>query len=174
MGSADNRLRLPALNVEFQSFIPIKEQIKFNLFMYGEAGTYTSSKRVMHMMLLLKTLLRCSPSLMFRIADGYTPKSKMASTDFLTTLLQNILSSPVLAQSPYVQYVPGMVAHIAQLAGVHNFSEYAPPEMTQPSQQRELLMDQLLPHEKLFEVGFIALYEEDILAKKVVCLRTTG
>lgn len=26
-------------------------------------------------------------------------------------------------------------------------------------------MDQLLPHERLFEVGFIALYEEDILAK---------
>lgn len=136
MGSADNRLRLPALNVEFQSFIPIKEQIKFNLFMYGEAGTYTSSKKGDAYDVTPEDFAEMqSKSLMFRIADGYTPKSKMASTDFLTTLLQQILSSPVLAQSPYVQYVPGMVSHIAQLAGVRNFSEYAPPEMTQPSQQ---------------------------------------
>jgi hypothetical protein len=135
MGSADNRLRLPALNVEFQSFIPIKEQIKFNLFMYGEAGTYTSSKKGDAYDVTPEDFAEMQEkALMFRIADGYTPKSKMASTDFLTTLLQQILSSPVLAASPYVEYVPGMIAHIAQLAGVRNFSEYAPPQAIQPPQ----------------------------------------
>jgi len=140
MGSADNRLRLPSLNIEFQSFIPIKEQIKFNLFMYGESGTYTSQKDGTNYQLTPEDYIEMQKqALQFRIADGYTPKSKLAGTDFLTTLLQGILTSPVMLQM-YGSYVPGMITHLAQLAGVRNFDEYSPPPPQQqppPPQQQQ-------------------------------------
>lgn len=129
MGSADNRLRLPALNIEFQSFIPLKEQIKFNLFMYGEQGIYTSSKKGDVYNITAEDYAQMqAKALDFRIADGYTPKSKLASTDFLTMLMQAITNGPILQANPqFAQYAPGMITHLAQLGGVRNFDEYAPP-----------------------------------------------
>lgn len=126
MGSADNRLRLPALNIEFQSLIPLKEAIKFNIFMHGEAGTYTNMKSGEYLDVKPEDIDEMQQKAMaFKIADGYTPKSKMASTDFLVSLLQTIMSSEPLMMR-YGPALPSMVAHIAQLGGVGDLDQYSP------------------------------------------------
>jgi len=63
--------------------------------------------------------------LAFKIADGVTPKSKLASTEAITGILTLISTSQILQQQ-YGAMLPSMVAHLAQLQGVRGLEEYDP------------------------------------------------
>ena len=123
MGGADSRLRLPALTLEFQVFQPLKNILKLNIFQYGDDVELVSQKSGETLKINIDELRR--QVLAFRLADGYTPKSKLASTESLMTLIQLISQSQQL-QASYGGSLPGMVAHLAQLTGIRGMEEYTP------------------------------------------------
>lgn len=127
MGGADNRLRLFALSLEGQVFMPMKEILKMNVYQYG-IDTTTISQRSGKQFSVKIAELR-DAVLAFRVADGYTPKSKLASTDSIIQLMQLLGQSQPL-QAAYGPMLPGMFAHLAQLMGVRGLEEYSP----QPNQ----------------------------------------
>lgn len=131
MGGADARLRLPALILEYQVFQPMKNIIKFNIFQFGDDVELVSQKTGDKLKIDMAELRR--QVLSFRIADGYTPKSKLASTDSILTLMQTVGQSQILQQS-YGDKLPGMFSHLAQLLGVRGLEEYTP--QAQPQQQQ--------------------------------------
>ena len=159
MGGADSRLRLPALSLEYQFFVPLKEILKFNIWQYGQDVLVVSQKtgEVVNVDI---TKLRQSV-LSFRVADGYTPKSKLASTDAIVQIMQMISQSPVLQQQ-YGMMLPGIVDHLAQLMGVRGLNEYIPqtqapqagaPQATGPDfvtgmQKRDLTQQELALREQ--------------------------
>ena len=134
MGGADARLRLPALALEYQFFSPLKEILKFNIYQYGEDAIVVSQRTGDQIPVDIQKLRRSVLS--FRVADGYTPKSKLASTEAITQIMQLISQSPVL-QQVYGAMLPAIVDHLAQLMGVRGLSEYMPqqPQQGQNPQQ---------------------------------------
>lgn len=123
MGGADSRLRLPALAMENQLFGPLKEILKFNIFQYGEDSVVISQRTGEEMAVKIQELRQ--KVLTFQVADGYTPKSKLASTEAIIQIMTMISQSPILQQT-YGMMLPNIVAHLAQLMGVKGMSEYAP------------------------------------------------
>lgn len=123
MGASDNRLRLTALLIEYQLMVPIKAQIKLNIFQYG-GDTVVVSQRSGEELAIKMDELR-QQVLAFRLADGYTPKSKLASTEMLTQGMNLLMNSPFLQQA-YGKMLPSMFAHLMQLGGVKGLEEYAP------------------------------------------------
>lgn len=123
MAGSDNRLRLPALCLECQVFSPLKSILALNIFQYGENSVVVSQRSGQVITIDLAKLRQ--QVLAFRIADGVTPKSKLASTEAITGLLQLISTSPILQQQ-YGMMLPAMVAHLAQLQGIRGLEEYAP------------------------------------------------
>ena len=123
MGGADARLRMPALTLEFQVFMPLKELIKLNIFQYGEDAEVISQKDGNVIQVKLSKLRE--KVLAFRVADGYTPKSKLASTESLTMLMQMLGQSQPL-QMAYGPMLPSIFAHLAQLMGVRGLEDYNP------------------------------------------------
>lgn len=123
MGGSDGRMRLPALTLEYQVFSPLKSIIALNIFQYGEDGTVTSQVSGRDMEIKIDELRKAS--LAFKMADGYTPKSKLASTEVILAGMQMIGSSPILQQA-YGNRLPGMFAHFMSLSGVKGFEEYDP------------------------------------------------
>lgn len=123
MAASDNRSRLPALCLEHQVFSPLKSILTLNIFQYGEDAAVVSQKTGEVIKIDLAKLRQ--QVLAFRIADGVTPKSKLASTEAITGILQLISTSPILQQA-YGQMLPAMVAHLAQLQGVRGLEEYDP------------------------------------------------
>ena len=128
MGGSDNRLRLPALTLEYQFFVPLKEMLKFNIYQYGEDAVVTSQRSGEEFQIIIAQMRK--KALKFRIADGYTPKSKLASTDMITQLMQLIMQAPILQQA-YGAGLPNMVAHLAQLGGIRGLDEYNPQPQAQ-------------------------------------------
>ena len=132
MGGADARLRLPALTLEYQVFMPLKEILKLNIFQYGE-DAITISQRSGKVFDVKIAEIR-QKVLSFRVADGYTPKSKLAGTDAIVQLMQLVGQSQPL-QAAYGPMLPGMFAHLAQLMGVRGLEEYTPnPQLAQQNQ----------------------------------------
>jgi hypothetical protein len=127
MGGADARLRMPALTLEYQVFYPLKEIIKLNIFQYGQDAILTSQKSGESVEVSIANLKK--KVLAFRIADGYTPKSKLASTDAITMLMQMATQSPVLQES-MGPAMPQVFGHLAQLLGVRGLEEYLPNQQT--------------------------------------------
>lgn len=134
MGGADSRLRLPALTLEYQVFSPLKNIIKLNIFQYGDDVEVVSQKSgetiSIDIAALRKTVLA------FRIADGYTPKSKLASTEAIVGAMQFLSASPILQQA-YGDQLPGMFSHLMQLQGIRGMEEYTPtatPQAPPPNQ----------------------------------------
>lgn len=123
MGGSDNRLRLPALTLEHQVFSPFKSICVLNIFQYGEDAVLVSQKTGNEVKINLEVLR--TQVLAFKVADGYTPKSKLASTDAIAGIMQLVATSPIL-QQVYGPMLPGMVAHLAQLQGVKGLEEYDP------------------------------------------------
>lgn len=123
MGGSDNRLRLPALCYEHQVFAPLKAIISLNIFQHGEDTEVVSQKTGETISIDIAQLRQ--QVLSFRVADGYTPKSKLASTDMLTQGLTLIMNSPILQQA-YGPMLPSMFAHMMELGGVRGLDEYAP------------------------------------------------
>lgn len=133
MGGADARLRMPALTLEFQVFMPMKEILKLNIFQYGEDAELVSQKDGKVQKINVAELR--SKVLAFRIADGYTPKSKLASTDSVLTLSQMLMQSEPL-QAAYGPMLPNIFAHLAQLLGVRGLEEYSPQASQNASMQQ--------------------------------------
>lgn len=128
MGASENRMRLGALVLEYRLFNKLKEQLKLNILQFGDNTQVISPRNGVPLQVNIEELKK--QQLQFELADGYTPKSKKASTDFLTALMQMIMNSPILQQL-YGQQLPGMIAHVAQLGGVRGFDQYAQAALTQ-------------------------------------------
>jgi hypothetical protein len=129
MGSADNRLRLPALLLEYQVFIPMKAMMLLNIFQFGEDTLVVSQRTGSAFEIKIDELRR--HVLTFRVADGFTPKSKMAATDMLIQGMQLIMNSPQLQQQ-YGAFLPAMFAHMMALGGVRGLDEYDPRNQEAP------------------------------------------
>lgn len=123
MGSSDNRLRLTALLIEHQIMVPIKAQMKLNIFQYGQDTIVVSQKSGEALTIKMDELRR--EVLAFRVADGYSPKSKLASVEMLTQGMNMLMNSPILQQA-YGKMLPAMFAHLMQLGGVKGLEEYSP------------------------------------------------
>ena len=123
MGNSDSRLRLPALSLEHQVFSRMKSVMALNIMQYGEDVELVSQKTGDVVKVDIAELRK--RTLSFRIADGYTPKSKLASTEMISQGIQLIGQSQFLQQA-YGQYLPGMFAHLMQLGGVRGLEEYDP------------------------------------------------
>lgn len=126
MAFTNNRLRLPTITTEYQIMVPLKEQIKWNIFQYREGGVFqhyasgeTTEIGAAEFEAMQKKILS------FKVGDGYTPTSKLASTELLTAGLQMVSTSPILQQY-YGQSLPGMFAHMMSLGGVHDLDQYSP------------------------------------------------
>jgi hypothetical protein len=128
MGNADNRMRLPALCTEIQIMMPLKENIKLNIFQHQPAGIYQASRTGITYDINAAQLQALRQKVFsFRLADGYTPKSKLASTEFINGLIQAVTQSEILAAS-WGQALPSMFAHLAQLGGVRDLQQYIPEQ----------------------------------------------
>ncbi len=140
MGNSDNRLRCAALCLEFQVFVPLKEILKLNIMQYGDDAIVVSRNTGESIMVKISQLRK--KVLAFRVADGFTPKSKLASADMLRELMLMISQSPILQQA----YGPGladMFAHLAQLGGVRDLSQYKPNDQQMAQfQQQQIAMEQ--------------------------------
>lgn len=120
--SAQNRQRLSALVLEYRFFQKLKDQFKLNILQFGEDTEVISPRNGIPLNVSIEELQRMQ--LQFEVADGYTPKSKMANTEFLASLINLIGTSPILQQVMGSQ-LPGMLAHLAQLGGLRGFDQYA-------------------------------------------------
>jgi len=150
MGGADARLRLPALTLEYQVFMPLKELIKLNIYQYGQDSITVSQRTGKEFEVKISKLRE--KVLSFRVADGYTPKSKLAATDSIMQLMQLLGQSQPL-QATMGNMLPGMFVHLAQLMGVRGLEEYAP----QPEQaQQNLQASQAIEQQRVDQQGMVA------------------
>lgn len=122
MGNSENRQRLPALVVEHRMMTPIKAALKLNILMFGEDTEVISPRTNQPINISIEELQQLN--LQFEVGDGFTPKSKIANTDFLVAGLNMVAQSPALQQTFGAQ-LPGMFAHIMTLGGVRGFDSYA-------------------------------------------------
>lgn len=127
MAGSDNRLRLPALLMEHQVFAPMKSIIVLNIYQYAENAIVISQKSGEVVEIDIETLRK--QVLAFRVADGYSPKSKLAGTEAIGGAVQLISSSPILQQA-YGASLPGIFAHLMQLQGIRGLEEYDPRYQT--------------------------------------------
>jgi hypothetical protein len=128
MGGSDGRMRLPAMILEHQVFSPMKSIMVLNLFQYGEDAkviSQASGKQFDVDIAKLRT-----QTLSFRVADGFTPKSKLASTDVITGGMQLISQSPILQQA-FGAMLPSMFLHMMSLQGVKGMEQYDPRNVQQ-------------------------------------------
>lgn len=123
MAGSDNRMRLPALVLEVQAIGPLKSILVLNLFQFGDNAVVISQKDGSEVNINLEELR--TKVLAFRVADGFTPKSKLASTDAISSSMQLISSSPILQQG-FGPLLPSMFLHLMQLMGVRGMEEYDP------------------------------------------------
>lgn len=150
MAGSDNRLRLPALCLEHQVFSPLKSILTLNIFQYGEDAVVISQRSGEVIKIDLAKLR--SQVLAFRVADGVTPKAKLAGTEAISGILTLISTSQILQQA-YGNRLPAMIAHLAQLQGVRGLEEYdpayaaptAPPGLTGSTLQPGAPMQQGMP-----------------------------
>jgi len=117
--SASLRSRMIALMMEMQVMMPLKDIIKLNIISHKDEITALSfNTGDLHTAKpgeFLDTVLE------FKVADGYTPKSKMADTQQLQLAFQ------VLQQNPQINMgydMPDLFAHLMSLMGVKNLSQY--------------------------------------------------
>ncbi len=130
MGGADNRLRMPALVLEHQVFAPLKSIMTLNIFQNGEDAELISQKSGEAIKINIAELRK--HVLSFKLADGYSPKSKLASTEMISTGMQMIGQSQVLQQS-FGSFLPGMFIHLMSLGGVKGLEEYDPAKAAPPA-----------------------------------------
>ena len=130
MSNAEMRQRLPAIMLEHQVFVPLKQMLKLNLWRYasGEVIRSQATGNVLEV-----DLNNLDQSIFdFKIADGYLPKSKLASTEVLTAGMQMLQSSEVLQQA-YGPMLPQIMAHMMNLGGVKGFDQYMPEQQPTPN-----------------------------------------
>jgi len=123
MAGSDNRYRLPAMTIEDQVMSPMRSIMVMNIFLEGDNVAVVSQRSGEILNIDIDKLRQ--QVLSFQMTDGYTPKSKKASTDVLLAGLQTIQASPVLQQA-YGNRLPGMFAHFMSLSGLKGFDQYDP------------------------------------------------
>jgi hypothetical protein len=128
MGGSDNRLRLPALLLECQLFTPLKHIMVLNIYQYGENVQIVSQKTGEVLDININELR--AKVLSFKLADGYSPKSKIASVEVLTMGFNLIMNAPLLQQQ-FGASLPLMFTHMMSLGGVKGLEQYAPQLSTQ-------------------------------------------
>lgn len=134
MAGSDNRLRLPALCLEYQVFVPLKEQLKLNIYQYGPTGIFMNYKQGDVIEISQDDINKLRQTvLFFKLADGYIPAAKLASTDAIVTGMQMIQQSPFL-QQVLGPALPGIWAHLMTLGGVQGLDEYIPQAPAGPAQ----------------------------------------
>ncbi|MGE4259167.1 MAG: hypothetical protein AB7F19_07485 [Candidatus Babeliales bacterium] len=127
MAGSDNRLRLPAMTLECQVFTPMKNIMMLNIWQYGDNVQLVSQRSGEVLDIDINELRKHVMS--FKMADGYTPKSKMASTEMISNGMTMIATSPILQQA-YGPMLPAMFAHLMSLGGVKGLDEYSQPAQT--------------------------------------------
>jgi len=123
MAGSDNRMRMPAMVLEVQAIGPLKSILTLNVFQYGEDAVIISQKNGAEVSINIAELRE--KVLAFRVGDGFTPKSKLASTEAITGSMQLLASSPILQQA-YGSMLPSMFMHLNQLLGIRGMEEYDP------------------------------------------------
>ena len=123
MGNSETRMRLPALALEYQVFVPLKQILKLNIFRHF--GTMHVPHHLTGEGLEVNISELRQKVLEFRLADGYTPKSKLANSDVLSQGLTLISTSEILQQA-YGGHLPSMFAHLMSLGGVKGLEQYNP------------------------------------------------
>lgn len=134
MSNSENRSRLSSMIIANRIMMPLKEQLKLNIFMFGEDTKVISPRSNKPIEATIDELIK--HNLQFEVADGYTPKSKMANTETLMGIMNLISTSPFL-QQVYGSQLPGLLAHMAQLGGVRGFEQYADAALTEYKNQAE-------------------------------------
>jgi hypothetical protein len=125
MEGARSRKRIFALSMEYQYFIPVKEQIKLNIFTHGVEGVYQNPRSGTSYKIDAAMLERIRQKIQeFKIADGVHPTEKIASTDVLSAGLTMLGNSPFLQQA-YGPVMPELFAHLMSLGGVQGIDQYA-------------------------------------------------
>lgn len=133
MSGSDGRMRLPALCLEHQVFIPLKALISLNILQYGEDGEVVSHTTGRTFDVKIAELRKANLS--FKVADGYTPKSKIASTEVLVTGMTMIMNSPIL-QMQFGPMLPSMFLHFMSLSGVKGMEQYDPRYIPEAERQQ--------------------------------------
>lgn len=131
IGNSDNRLRLPAMLLESQVFFLLKQILALNIFQYGDNAQIVSQKTGETITVDIAELRK--EVMAFKMADGYTPKAKLASVEALTLGMNMLMNSPILQQS-YGESLPDMFAHMMQLTGVNGLEQYSPSYRQQHAQ----------------------------------------
>lgn len=121
MGNSENRMRLPALVLEFRMMQRIKNQLKLNILQFGEDTQIVSPRTGLPIEVEITKLQ--ARNLQFEIGDGYTPKSKLAASETLSAGMQLIGQSASLQQA-YGMQLPAMFAHLMTSGGVRGFDQY--------------------------------------------------
>lgn len=130
MSGSEERLRMFALALEYQTFSPLKSMMTLNIFQEPDQVKIVSQQSGNLLEINIGELRQ--QALAFRVADGYTPKSKLASTDMIIQGMQVIANSPIL-QASFGSHLPNMFAHMMSLGGVKGLDQYAQP-VNQPGQ----------------------------------------
>lgn len=123
---AKNKMRLPAIGIEYQQMIPIKEQIRLNIFQYGVDGAFQSQTNAQVYQINAQKLQEMRKKVMsFKVADGLTPADRLASTPVIQEGMAMIQQSPLL-QASLGPVLPHMFVHFMSLGGVKSFEQYLP------------------------------------------------
>lgn len=131
---AQNRMRLPALAIEYQQMLPIKELIKLNIYQYGVEGTFQDMRTGTAHKIDRAALDRIRQKVgLFKLADGFHPAEKLASTDILVEGMKFIGQSPPL-QATLGPLLPQMFIHFLSLGGVKGIEQYMPQLEAQTAQ----------------------------------------
>jgi len=116
---ADLRSRMIALMMEMQIFMPLKDIIKLNIIRNKDEikalNFNTGQLQVAKPGDFLNTVIE------FQVADGFTPKSKLADTQQLQIAFQALEQNPSLSAG---YNMPDLFAHLMSLIGVKNISQY--------------------------------------------------
>ena len=127
---SENRMRLRALVLEHTGFVPLRSIMTLNIFINGDDVAVVSQKTGEVVNINIAELRKAVLS--FRLGDGYSPKSKLASVEAIAGGLQLLSTSPVL-QEAYGPMLPGMFSHLMSLQGVKGLEEYDPRNQQQPT-----------------------------------------
>jgi len=135
MAGSYGRMRNCALMLEYQQMLPIKEQIKLNIYQYGVSGSYQNmssgevyeitAKKLEDMRKIVNN---------FKLADGLLPADKIASTEVLMGGIQLLSSSQVLQQT-MGQMLPKMFLYLLSVGGVRGLEQFMPQVQSAQGQQ---------------------------------------
>jgi len=126
MAGSYGRMRNCGLMIEYQQLLPVKEQIKLNIFQNDVSGTYqnqASGETYEITPQALEELRKVVNN--FKLADGLMPADKIASTDVLVQGIQMLSTSQIL-QMTFGTMLPKMFLYLMSVGGVRNLDQFMP------------------------------------------------